>query len=114
MPDWGVPGLALLSGIAIDPPATTRAGVDASLWLLRELLVNRREEQTVTQASRSATAGGLVVGRLENSLERLDDEGFQRRAPRRGLDLEASVEVFWDVVVERDDTHHIRRTRGRG
>jgi hypothetical protein len=68
----------------------------------------------VTPSSRSAPtlAAGLAVGRrLEHALERLDDEGLQRGAAGRGLDLEASVKFFWDVVVERDDTHDIRRTR---
>jgi hypothetical protein len=66
----------------------------------------------VTQTGRSAAAvGGLALGRIEDLLERLDDEGLQRGAPRGCLDLQASVQFFRDVVVERDDTHHIRRTR---
>ena len=67
----------------------------------------------MTPSSRSAPTlvAGLAVGRVEHLLERLDDESLQRGASSRGLDLEASVKFFGDVVVERDDTHDIRRTR---
>lgn len=37
--------------------------------------------------------GGLALGRLEHLLERLDEQGLQRDAACRRLDLEATVQA---------------------